>query len=210
MTTALEADSTIDPGAYLRDQFQRLPWHIFVVTADGKVTKNVDFSLPDETVHAAQALFAEMPFPPPGRPFDRPRGRYGRVRVNGPVIAVVGLAPGETALTPVFREYGPPLGMAAVALLAAGAGGMALFVFGPARRRLRVLQSAADALGAGESHTRAPETGGGILLQIFTENMVGPIFFEIIQRKGNEGFGEGNFKALFESIELDQMRRGVL
>ena len=56
----------------------------------------------------------------------------------------------------------------------------------------------------------APETGGGILLQIFTENMVGPIFFEIIQRKGNEGFGEGNFKALFESIELDQIRRGVI
>jgi len=56
----------------------------------------------------------------------------------------------------------------------------------------------------------APETGGGLLLQIFTENMVGPIFFEIIQRKGNEGFGEGNFKALFESIELDQIRRGVV
>lgn len=51
---------------------------------------------------------------------------------------------------------------------------------------------------------------GGLLLQIFTENQIGPIFFEIIQRKGNEGFGEGNFKALFESIELDQMRRGVL
>ncbi|KKC27367.1 4-hydroxyphenylpyruvate dioxygenase [Sphingomonas sp. SRS2] len=56
----------------------------------------------------------------------------------------------------------------------------------------------------------APETGGGLLLQIFTENMVGPIFFEIIQRKGNEGFGEGNFKALFESIEQDQIRRGVV
>ena len=56
----------------------------------------------------------------------------------------------------------------------------------------------------------APETGGGLLLQIFTENMVGPIFFEIIQRKGNDGFGEGNFKALFESIELDQIRRGVI
>ena len=50
----------------------------------------------------------------------------------------------------------------------------------------------------------------GILLQIFTENMFGPIFFEIIQRKGNEGFGNGNFQALFESIELDQIRRGVL
>jgi len=50
----------------------------------------------------------------------------------------------------------------------------------------------------------------GILLQIFTENMFGPIFFEIIQRKGNQGFGEGNFRALFESIEADQIRRGVL
>lgn len=49
-----------------------------------------------------------------------------------------------------------------------------------------------------------------LLLQIFTANMLGPVFFEIIQRKGDEGFGEGNFRALFESIELDQIRRGVL
>jgi 4-hydroxyphenylpyruvate dioxygenase len=56
----------------------------------------------------------------------------------------------------------------------------------------------------------APTEGQGLLLQIFTQNVIGPIFFEIIQRKGNEGFGEGNFKALFESIELDQMRRGVI
>ena len=55
-----------------------------------------------------------------------------------------------------------------------------------------------------------PETGDGLLLQIFTTTNIGPIFFEIIQRKGNEGFGEGNFKALFESIELDQIRRGVI
>ena len=51
---------------------------------------------------------------------------------------------------------------------------------------------------------------GALLLQIFSENQLGPIFFEFIQRKGDEGFGEGNFRALFESIELDQMRRGVL
>jgi len=50
----------------------------------------------------------------------------------------------------------------------------------------------------------------GLLLQIFTENLFGPIFFEIIQRKGNQGFGNGNFQALFESIELDQIRRGVI
>ena len=54
------------------------------------------------------------------------------------------------------------------------------------------------------------ETGTRQLLQIFTDVNIGPIFFEIIQRKGNKGFGEGNFTALFESIELDQMRRGVL
>ncbi|HEY5239582.1 MAG TPA: 4-hydroxyphenylpyruvate dioxygenase [Rhizomicrobium sp.] len=56
----------------------------------------------------------------------------------------------------------------------------------------------------------APVEGSGLLLQIFTQNSIGPIFFEIIQRKGNEGFGEGNFRALFESIEADQIKRGVL
>jgi 4-hydroxyphenylpyruvate dioxygenase len=56
----------------------------------------------------------------------------------------------------------------------------------------------------------APDQGQGLLLQIFTETVIGPIFFEIIERKGNEGFGEGNFRALFESIEADQIRRGVL
>jgi 4-hydroxyphenylpyruvate dioxygenase len=67
-------------------------------------------------------------------------------------------------------------------------------------RRLRILID-------GATHQGAPNE---LLLQIFTQTVIGPIFFEIIQRKGNEGFGEGNFKALFESIELDQIRRGVL
>ena len=56
-------------------------------------------------------------------------------------------------------------------------------------------------------------TAGGrprLLLQIFSQPLFGPVFFEFIQRKGDDGFGEGNFKALFESIELDQMRRGVI
>ncbi len=56
----------------------------------------------------------------------------------------------------------------------------------------------------------APTKGQGLLLQIFTQDAIGPIFYEIIQRKGNEGFGEGNFQALFESLEEDQIRRGVL
>lgn len=54
------------------------------------------------------------------------------------------------------------------------------------------------------------EEHNGLLLQIFTENVFGPVFFELIQRKGNQGFGEGNFQALFEAIERDQIRRGTL
>jgi len=67
-------------------------------------------------------------------------------------------------------------------------------------KRLRILID-------GATHQGAPNE---LLLQIFTQTVIGPIFFEIIQRKGDEGFGEGNFRALFESIELDQIRRGVL
>jgi 4-hydroxyphenylpyruvate dioxygenase len=55
-----------------------------------------------------------------------------------------------------------------------------------------------------------PNESNKQLLQIFTQTNIGPIFFEIIQRKGNEGFGEGNFQALFEAIERDQEKRGVL
>ncbi len=75
-------------------------------------------------------------------------------------------------------------------------------------RRLRILMD-------GSTTATAPADGDAgtnkeLLLQIFTQTVIGPIFFEIIQRKGDQGFGEGNFRALFESIELDQVRRGVL
>ena len=56
-------------------------------------------------------------------------------------------------------------------------------------------------------------TEGGVprlLLQIFSQTQLGPVFFEFIQRKGDEGFGEGNFKAMFESMERDQLRRGAI
>ena len=75
-------------------------------------------------------------------------------------------------------------------------------------RRLRILMD-------GSTPASSPAGGGAVankelLLQIFTQTVIGPIFFELIQRKGDQGFGEGNFRALFESIELDQVRRGVL
>jgi len=58
--------------------------------------------------------------------------------------------------------------------------------------------------------TNDPQGKPRLLLQIFSEALLGPVFFEFIQRKGDDGFGEGNFKALFESMERDQIRRGVL
>ena len=64
--------------------------------------------------------------------------------------------------------------------------------------------------GSEEAQDPGRRHKGALLLQIFSENQLGPILFEFIQRKGDDGFGEGNFKALFESIELDQIRRGVL
>ncbi|MEA3106716.1 MAG: 4-hydroxyphenylpyruvate dioxygenase [Gammaproteobacteria bacterium] len=51
---------------------------------------------------------------------------------------------------------------------------------------------------------------GRFLLQIFTQTLIGPIFFEIIDRRGDDGFGQGNFRALFVSMERDQIRRGIL
>jgi 4-hydroxyphenylpyruvate dioxygenase len=75
-------------------------------------------------------------------------------------------------------------------------------------RRIPGLQEDIDALK--QRNILVDGHPGELLLQIFSENQLGPIFFEFIQRKGNEGFGEGNFKALFETMELDQMRRGVL
>ena len=60
------------------------------------------------------------------------------------------------------------------------------------------------------SALKLPSPKPSLPLRWMISKKIGPIFFEIIQRKGNEGFGEGNFKALFESIELDQMRRGVI
>ena len=158
LSAALESDPGLDLPAYVRDQFVRLPWRVFVVPAAGPVATNRDFQVPADTLAAARQALTD-PEPPRGRVLGI-RGRFGRVRVDGKVVAVVGLAPGEGPLTPVFREYGPPLATAAVVLLVTGALGMALFVFGPATRRLRALQHAADQLGAGNPATRAPEDGG--------------------------------------------------
>ena len=73
-------------------------------------------------------------------------------------------------------------------------------------RKNGILIDGEGAVALGEKQGRMTK----VLLQIFSATVVGPIFFEFIQRKGDEGFGEGNFRALFESIEADQIKRGVI
>jgi 4-hydroxyphenylpyruvate dioxygenase len=73
-------------------------------------------------------------------------------------------------------------------------------------RRNGILIDGEGAVALGEKQGKMTK----VLLQLFSANAIGPIFFEFIQRKGDEGFGEGNFRALFVSIEEDQLRRGVL
>jgi 4-hydroxyphenylpyruvate dioxygenase len=77
-------------------------------------------------------------------------------------------------------------------------------------KRLRILVDGSTPHSASTASDAGAAPSPELLLQIFTQTVIGPIFFEIIQRKGDQGFGEGNFRALFESIELDQVRRGVL
>ena len=71
-------------------------------------------------------------------------------------------------------------------------------------------EDVARAAASARSWSTAQDQAASCCCRSSRENQLGPIFFEFIQRKGDEGFGEGNFKALFESIELDQMRRGVV
>ena len=160
LTTALESDPQLDLDRYVREQFGRLSWRMFVVLPDGRVAKNREFTVPDALLRAAQSAARDNRPSPSRRPLEWVGGRLMRLRADERVVAVVGLAPGEGPWTPVFREYGPPLAIAAAVLLIAGAAGMAVFVLRPARRRIRTLQEAAEALGGGDSAARAPESGG--------------------------------------------------
>src|SRR5262245_58814057 len=160
LTAALESDPQLDLDSYVREQFGRLSWRMFVVLPDGRVATNRDFTVPDALLRVALNAARDDRPPLSRRPIEWIGGRLVRLRVDGHVTGVAGIAPGEGPWTPVFREYGPPLGIAAAVLLIAGAAGMALFVLRPARRRIRTLQAAAEALGAGDSAARAPEAGG--------------------------------------------------
>jgi signal transduction histidine kinase len=181
---ALDADPALDVDAWLRREFGRGLHRIFVVRPDGATHRSGDFDLPPFMLRAARArlrapaVVAEDPEPPPEAmrpegplperrgPDGRPGPRFSRrnlfqpVVVGGQTAGVVGVLPAPGGRSPVVAQFGPALVAAAIALLIAGTAVMAVVVFRPVHRRLRGLEQAAAAVGAGETAVRADEAGG--------------------------------------------------
>jgi signal transduction histidine kinase len=167
---ALEADPTLDLGTYVRDQYGNILQTFVVFMGDGRLAANHD----DVTGEAIDAL-REAPLlrdpsnpirrrPPAGarprRPLRGLRGEVAAVRVNGVLAGRVAVLPGQPPLQRALRQFGPALGAIGGAVLLAGTALIALFVFGPTRRRLKDVAEATARLGRGDLTARAPEHGG--------------------------------------------------
>ena len=175
LSSALEADAGLDVDAWLAREFGRGPHGVFVVRGD-RVHRSAAFDVPPFLARMARfrlrfpdGMAETGPFPGPprdGRPAGDGRGMRPRrppfqpVVVHGQTVAIVGVLPAPQGRDPVLAEFGPTLIAAGLALLIAGTAVMAILVFRPVHRRLRGLEQAAAAVGAGETAVRAPENGG--------------------------------------------------
>jgi two-component system, OmpR family, sensor kinase len=169
LSSALEADADLDVDAWLVREFGRSPHGVFVVRGD-RIHRSRPFEVPaflarlarfrlrvpDELADAAGVPAAT----PERRPTRGRRPRLRRVVLHGQPVAIVGVLPAPSGRDPVLAAFGPTLVVAALGLLIAGTAVMAILVFRPVHRRLRGLEQAAAAVGAGEAAVRAPETGG--------------------------------------------------
>lgn len=184
LSSALEADAALDVDAWLVQEFGRNPHVVFVVRGD-RVHRNGSFEVPPFLARMARLRlraadrigglregpagtgrspdgggpYADGP-PPDGRPMRGRRPPLQPVVVDGRTVAVVGVLPAPAGRNPVLTAFGPTLIAAALLLLVAGTAVMAILVFRPVHRRLRGLEQAAAAVGAGETAVRAPESGG--------------------------------------------------
>ena len=176
LSSALETDAGLDVDAWLTREFGRGPHGVYVVRGD-RVYRSGPFQVPPFIVRMARNRVrvpdgVDDAAPPPGSPPPEGRGPgEGRplrprrppiepIVVRGQVVGIVGVLPAPAGRDPVLAEFGPTLITAALVLLIAGTTVMAILVFRPVHRRLRALERAATAVGAGETAVRAPENGG--------------------------------------------------
>jgi signal transduction histidine kinase len=182
---ALEADPGLDIDRWLASEYGAGPHRVFVVTIQDRVHRSGTFNIPPFMLRLARmrlrapfapeepallrpspiALVQDEPAPAPAPPGGR--DRFPRrplslqpVTVHGHVTAIVGVLPPPPGGYPLLQRIGPALSAAGLGLLVLGTAVMAMVVFRPVHRRLRALEAAAAAVGAGETAVRAPEDGG--------------------------------------------------
>ena len=158
---AIEADPSADPERLLRDAFGRVPQSVFVILTDDRVITNRRFTVPPPVLAAARRqLELREDDQPPTRGSRRRARRFPPLRVGGELRGVVAVLPIRSAFAAAMLTWGPSLLGAGALLLVVGTLGVLFFILTPTRRRLRSLEKAAAALGAGDTSVRAPEGGG--------------------------------------------------
>jgi two-component system OmpR family sensor kinase len=161
----LEDDPQIDLGTHISTEYGRGAQPFVVVLTDGRNFTNRRV-IPPALLRNGRAALERFNR---GRPLSRPRRQgvtpggggpsFAPIVVNSQVVGLVAVPAGSPPLTNVIGELGPTMGLSALVLLAIGAAASAALVFGPVRRRLGELESAAQRLGAGDVTARAPEHG---------------------------------------------------
>jgi two-component system sensor histidine kinase BaeS len=182
--TALTANNRLDIENYIHEQFGQTLQTFVVIMRDGQILANHD-DVPPQLLDAVRAEleFIETrgprrfgrrgawgegldpgdrpPRPPPPEAGPRPRrGEFVPIFVAGEPVGRVVVLPGGPPFSRIVRQFGPTIALVATSVLVVGTTLIALVVFGPARRRLKAVQSATDRLGAGDLDARAPEQGG--------------------------------------------------
>jgi signal transduction histidine kinase len=174
LSSALEGDPQLDAERYIRERFSRVPHRLFVVLDDGRLVRNGAFEPPAWPLRMARRRLQRMSaeggsghVERRGAPMATAERRgwaahlpMAPMIVNGRTGGMVVVLPGERPYLAAFRAYAPTLAVGGIGLLLVATGLMSYFVFNPARRRLRALEQAAGAIGAGTTGVRAPESGG--------------------------------------------------
>jgi two-component system OmpR family sensor kinase len=184
--TALTANTGLDIEHYIQEQFGHTLQTFVVIMRDGQILANHD-DVPPQLLDAVRAEleFMESRGPrrfgrrgawgqglgradrPPGAALERPprprplrRGEFAAIIVSGEPVGRVVVLPGGPPFSRIVRQFGPTIALVAAGMLIVGTALIALVVFGPARRRLKAVQTATERLGAGDLDARAPEHGG--------------------------------------------------